>query len=101
MNDQETQLQIIEQDRGKRLKENEDWKWAKQKLEDCINAVTSIGTLPKGVTATTLQKEIDSRHKAIGLIRTWIEEVEGAGIQQEFNKINKEKNELITRFGEE
>ena len=85
----------------RRLKESEDWKFAKQKLEMMITAVNALETLPKGVTATSLQKEISVRQKAIAIIHSWIQEVEGDGEQKVINsQITKETSDLITRFGE-
>lgn len=89
-------------ERAKRLKDNEDWKWAKQKLELTIIDYLSFDSVPEYKTATALQNEFNTRKKAAGIVRAWFEEVEGTGIQQQFNKEKKTiNNELITRFGEE
>jgi len=88
-------------ERAKRLKENEDWKWAKHRLEELINTAFSLATLPNYKTATALQREVETRQKAAGLILTWFEEVEGTGVQRDFHKEKPlTDNGMITRFEE-
>lgn len=84
----------------RRLKESEDWKWAKEKLKSLMDTMNSLVGLPKD--RDERDREIDSRIKAIGLVSAWIEEVEGTGIQQQFNAKETKiiNNELLTRFGE-
>jgi hypothetical protein len=100
--EEEAQI-MLDGERMRRLKESSDWKFAKEKLDKMITIMNSLETLPKNVTATTLQKEIAIRQKAISIIYSWIQEVEGDGEQKQVNSqtIQKINNELVTRFGEE
>jgi hypothetical protein len=103
MNEQEEQAQImLDGERSRRLKVSDDWKYAKEKLDKMIIAINAIETLPKNVTPTTLAKEIGIRQKAIAIIQTWIQEVEGDGEQKVINsQINKEVTEpMVQRFEE-
>lgn len=99
--DSETQDTLVEGERAKRLLENEDWLWAKRKLEEITDAILSLDTLPNYKTAGALQNEIITRKKASGLVRAWIEEVEGSGTQQKYNQlINNNEPSYIKRFEE-
>ena len=100
--DEEAQI-LLDGETARRLKESSEWKWAKDKLYKIITAINSIETLPKNVTPTTLAKEIGIRNKAITIIQTWIQEVEGDGEQKVINsQINKQANDpMIKRFEEE
>ena len=92
---------LLEGERARRLRDNDDWKWAKGQLTNMIAAVMSIETITEYKTATSLQQEIAARKKAAGLVKAWIEEVEGSGIQQQYNTQEKIiNNELMTRFEE-
>jgi hypothetical protein len=81
---------------SQRLQENPDWKWAKEVLDSHIQAILLIETLPKNVTATALEKEIHVRQKAIGLINTWLQEVEGTSKVPEAPK--PPDNQMLMRF---
>jgi hypothetical protein len=66
-------------ERAKRLKDNEDWIWAKDQLETLINIYESIGTLDYKLSDTSLAKELRRRRGVTSLIRSWLEEIEGTG----------------------
>ncbi len=67
-----------------------------------IIAINAIETLPKNVTPTTLAKEIGIRQRAIAIIQTWIQEVEGDGEQKVINsQINKQVLEPMVQHFEE
>ena len=99
----ETIKEDLEREKAVRFKNSPDWAWAKEKLELLITGMSTLASLPKGVTATTLQKEIDKRNAAVALVKTWIEYIEGIIESQQINKdkIINNGNELITHFGEE
>ncbi len=104
MDEQQEQAKILSDgERMRRLKESSDWQFAKEKLDKIITIMNSIETLPKGVTATTLQKEIAIRQKAISIIYSWIQEVEGDGEQKELNSQTNQltQNDLLTHFEED
>lgn len=102
-NEDDNQI-LLDGERMRRLKESDDWKFVKGKLDALMTEYLSLSSVPDYKTATSLMNEINTRKKAVGIVRTWFEEVEGTGVQQQYNlqakKINKE-SDLITHFEKE
>jgi hypothetical protein len=82
-------------ERARRLKDNEDWKWAKTKLETIIQIYESIGTLDYRLSDTSLAKELRRRRGVSSLLTSWLEEIEGTGTL-DIPKIDEDKT--IIRF---
>lgn len=95
--DKETREALLEGQKAERLSASEDWKWAKEKLFDIVGLVLSLETLTEFKTATALQLEISARKKAAGMIKTWVEMVEGLGEQSKYNQVKKEDDSYIVR----
>lgn len=97
--DKETRETLMEAQKAKRLTSSEEWKWAKRKLELLIEAINSLDTLTNFKTATAIKTEIDIRKRSVALVRTWVEEVENAALQQDFNQLIEDNlsEQLIVR----
>ncbi len=85
MIDKETKSTIEKGQRIKRLVDSEDWKLAKQSLEDKIKLLDSISSLPLNLDREELIKELTTRQGAIDLIRNWIAQVEAEAQQATSN----------------
>lgn len=81
-------------ERARRLKENEDWIWAKNQLETIIQIYESIGTLDYKLSDTALAKELRRRRGVSGLLRSWLDEIEGTGTIP----LPPAQEPLLTRF---
>lgn len=66
-------------ERAKRLLSNEDFIWAKSKLDAILAVYESIGTLDYKLSDTALAKELRRRRGVTGLINSWFDEIEGTG----------------------
>lgn len=82
----DTKQQIAEGEKATRLLENEDWRWAREKLEGFITALDSISTLQDG-TNEVVGEEAKVRKKAQIMVLSWIQEIESLSQQtKSFNE---------------
>jgi hypothetical protein len=84
-----------------RLKENEDWKEAKQVLEEDLAILESITSLPDDLSPEALGLEVRSRQGAISIMQNLIARIEGSPDELKFNAPAEKAAPLITNHEEE
>ena len=97
--DKETAKIIAEGDTVYNYVNSQGWQKVKQIFTNKIIDLQSIKNLTKGVTATTLAREIATREAAVDILLEIIREVEGQAEQFSGNKgLTKDPEEAIINF---
>lgn len=97
--DNETAQIVTEGDAVYNYVNSKGWQEVKQIFTDKIIDLQSIKNLSKGVTATTLAREIATREAAVDILLEIIREVEGKAQQFDGNRnLTKNPEEVIVNY---
>lgn len=98
----ETEKIMAEGERLRLFTESDGWRHVKSKLEEKLNRLASIESLPsEGMDYEKIGKEMKDRLAAISLVREWLGDIESEVNRYKANQETmgkEETDEIVKRF---